>query len=292
MPSATSSVVEIRGLEKTFRDFWGRPRVQALKGIDLEIGSGEVFGLLGPNGSGKSTTVKILLGLLRPTGGTASVLGGSPRSVKLKARLGYLPEESHFYPHLTGEELLRFFARVFSIPEARARTRTDELLRLVGLESARRRTVGEYSKGMLRRIGIAQALVNDPELLILDEPTSGMDPIGNRDVKELLRDLKRRGKTVILSSHLLADVEDVCDRVGILHQGSLTAVGTLESLLADDQRTQIVTDRLSPATVEAVLGLLREREGPGLRAEVGTPSSRLEEYFLRTIEAQEKAARS
>ncbi len=278
-----SPVVETRGLGKVFRDFWGRPRVHALKGLDLGVEPGEVFGLLGPNGSGKSTTIKILLGLLHPTAGFAKVLGGSPREVKLKARIGYLPEESNFYPHLSAEETLSFFGSIFALPTQVIRRRTDELIHLVGLEGARRRLVGEFSKGMLRRIGLAQALINDPELLILDEPTAGLDPIGNREVKNLLVDLKRRGKTVLISSHLLADIEEVCDKVAILHEGQLRAFGAVDRLLADDQRTQITTRRLSPGTIEAVRALLDEREGADLKVEVGMPSTRLEEFFVRTV---------
>jgi ABC-2 type transport system ATP-binding protein len=204
--------------------------------------------------------------------------------VRLKARLGYLPEDSPFYPHLSAQETLHFYGSLFSLPRRVLRNRVTELLELVGLQGARARLVGEFSKGMLRRLGLAQSLVNDPDLLILDEPTAGMDPIGTREVKDLLLDLKRRGKTVILSSHLLADVEDVCDRVAILHEGRLEALGSVESLLADDQRTQITTDRLSPPTVEALIALLREREGPEINILIGSPSARLEAFFIKTVE--------
>lgn len=275
--------VEVQALEKTFRDFWGRPRVAALRGVDLEVRPGEVFGLLGPNGSGKSTTIKLLLGLLWPTRGSIRVLGASPRDVRSRARIGYLPEESYFYPHLTAVELLLLVARIFGLPRGLARERASELLQLVGLASAGNRAVGELSKGMLRRIGLAQALVNDPDLLILDEPTAGMDPLGTREVKDILRTLRSRGKSVILSSHLLGDVEDVCDRIAILHEGKVRAAGEVSALLADDRRTQITTSRLGPGTVDAVLALLREREGQGLEVAVGPPASRLEELFLRVI---------
>jgi len=278
------AVVDIRALGKVFRNFWGRPIVAALTRLELEVARGEIFGLLGPNGSGKSTTIKLLLGLLHPSSGSARVLGGSPRDVRLKARVGYLPEDSPFYPHLSAEETLRFYGNIFSLPKKVLRERVTELLRLVGLQGSRTRLVGEFSKGMLRRLGLAQSLVNDPDLLILDEPTAGMDPIGTREVKDLLLDLKRRGKTVILSSHLLADVEDVCDRVAILHEGRLEALGSMESLLADDQRTQITTDRLSPPTIEALIALLREREGPKIKILIGSPSARLEAFFIKTVE--------
>ncbi len=287
-----SPVVETRGLQKVFRDFWGRPRVHALKGLDLRVAEGEVFGLLGPNGSGKSTTIKILLGLLHPTAGSVRVLGGSPRDIRLKARIGYLGEESHFYPHLNADETLAFFGKIFALSSKEIARRSDALIRRTGLEDARKRPVGEYSKGMLRRIGLAQALINDPDLLILDEPTAGLDPIGNREVKDLLLELKRRGKTVLISSHLLADVEDVCDRVAILHQGQLKACGSVEKLLEDDQRTQIISPRLSPETIEAVRALISEREGDRHTIEVGAPSTRLEELFLRTVKSPGEAPSS
>jgi ABC-2 type transport system ATP-binding protein len=184
---------------------------------------------------------------------------------------------------LSARETLLFFGDIFSLPRKALRKRADDLLALVGLVEAADRRLGEYSKGMLRRIGLAQALVNDPELLILDEPTAGLDPMGTREVKDLLLDLRRRGKTVILSSHLLADVEDVCERVAILHEGRLEAMGSVSDLLRDDERTQIITGRLSQATVDALTLFLREREGPALQVEIGKPSTRLEEFFLRVV---------
>jgi ABC-2 type transport system ATP-binding protein len=280
---ANAAAIEIRGLGKTFRRFWGGRGVRALHDLTLEVAAGEIFGLLGPNGSGKSTTIKLLLGLLRPTAGTVQVLGGPPDDVERKARIGYLPEESYFHGHLSAAETLDFYGRIFRLPAALLVERIPALLQLVGLESARDRRLGEYSKGMLRRIGLAQALINDPDLVILDEPTAGMDPIGTREVKDLLRDLRCRGKTVLLSSHLLADVEDVCDRVAILHQGELRALGRLETLLADDRRTQILTGPLAPETVAAVTRVIREREGDAAPVQVGHPSSRLEDFFIRTV---------
>jgi ABC-2 type transport system ATP-binding protein len=235
--------------------------------------------------------MKMLLGLLHPTAGEARVMGGCPRDVRLKARIGYLPEESPFYTHLSGEEALLFYGRLFSIPSAELRTRAAELIELVGLHGARRRLLGEYSKGMLRRFGLAQALINDPDLLLLDEPTAGLDPMGTRQVKDLLLELRARGKTVILSSHLLADVEDVCNRVAILHEGRLQTVGEITTLLQDDQRTQITTDPLSPGTVEGLIDFLREKEGPGLAVRVGRPSTRLEDLFLRIVTAGPPAQR-
>lgn len=274
---------ETRGLGKVFRDVLGRARVTAVRELDLRVEAGEIFGLLGPNGSGKTTTIKLLLGLLRPTKGEVRVFGGSPRDPRRLARVGYLPEESPFYGHLTAEETLRFYGSLFGMGGPELRRRADDLLDRVGLSTARKRRVGEFSKGMLRRIGLAQALINDPDLLVLDEPTAGLDPIGTREVKDLLLELRRRGKTVILSSHLLADIEDVCDRVAILHLGALQALGAMESLLADDQRTQIVTGRLSPSTIEDLISLVKAREGPEVDVVVGKPSTRLEDFFIRTV---------
>ncbi len=209
-------VVSVRGLTKVFKDFWGRPKARAVDSVDFQVRRGEVFGLLGPNGSGKSTTVKLLLGLLYPTKGHIEVFGHSPRHVATKSRIGYLPEESYLYRYLNSRETLQFFGNLFELPRTDRQKRSEQLLEMVGLSQAHLRAVGEFSKGMQRRIGLAQALINDPDLVILDEPTSGLDPIGCREVKDLIVALARRGKTVILSSHLLSDVED--DQVGVVNE--------------------------------------------------------------------------
>jgi ABC-2 type transport system ATP-binding protein len=287
---SVASVIETRNLTRVFRDFWGRPRVRAVDGVGLEVRRGEIFGLLGPNGSGKSTTIKMLLGLLRPTSGKARVLGGAPSDVRLKHRLGYLPEESYLYPFLSGRETLEFYGRIFSLGRAVRRERADSWLRRLGLAGAGDRRVGEYSRGMQRRLGLAQALVNDPELLILDEPTAGLDPVGNRDVKDLLLELRDAGKTVLLSSHLLADVESICDRVAILHRGKLRAMGAVAELLAEDRRTQITTSRLAGATVAELREVIARREGPACEVRVEAPATRLEEFFLRTVEEAPRGA--
>jgi ABC-2 type transport system ATP-binding protein len=228
--SSGEAVVSVRGLTKVFKDFWGRPKARAVDNVDFEVRRGEVFGLLGPNGSGKSTTVKLLLGLLYPTKGHIEVFGHSPRHVATKSRIGYLPEESYLYRYLNSHETLDFFGNLFRLPRKDRRDRAEQLLEMVGLSQTRMRAVGEFSKGMQRRIGLAQALINDPDLVILDEPTSGLDPIGCREVKDVILALARRGKTVILSSHLLSDVEDVCDRVVIYYGGKVQALGTLKEL--------------------------------------------------------------
>src|SRR3989441_7702203 len=261
-------VVSVRGLTKVFKDFWGRPKARAVDNVDFEVRRGEVFGLLGPNGSGKSTTVKLLLGLLYPTKGHIEVFGHSSRHVATKSRIGYLPEESYLYRYLNSRETLDFFGNLFRLPKGDRDNRAEQLLEMVGLSQTRTRAVGEFSKGMQRRIGLAQALINDPDLVILDEPTSGLDPIGCREVKDLILALARRGKTVILSSHLLSDVEDVCDRVVIYYGGKIQAMGTLEQLLATPDAIQITTPALPRETMQRVLEILRH--------EVGEDKERLE----------------
>ncbi|MGD0537469.1 MAG: ABC transporter ATP-binding protein [Verrucomicrobiota bacterium] len=284
-PGAPSAevVVAVRGLTKVFKDFWGRPKARAVDNVDFEVRRGEVFGLLGPNGSGKSTTVKLLLGLLHPTRGHIEVFGHSPRHVATKSRIGYLPEESYLYRYLDSAETLDFFGNLFHLPPKERRNRSEQLLEMVGLSQVRRRTVGEFSKGMQRRIGLAQALINDPDLVILDEPTAGMDPIGCREVKDLIIALARRGKTVLLSSHLLADVEDVCDRVVIYYGGRIQAMGTLKELLATPDSLRITTPVLTRPLLERVLELLRQETGPD-QVRIETPTQNLESYFLGVVE--------
>src|SRR5580765_6546567 len=250
-------VVSVRGLTKIFKDFWNRPKARAVDNVDFEVRRGEVFGLLGPNGSGKSTTVKLLLGLLHPTKGHLEVFGHSPRHVATKARIGYLPEESYLYRYLNSRETLDFFGNLFELRKDQRNTRAEQLLDMVGLNQTRTRAVGEFSKGMQRRIGLAQALINDPDLVILDEPTSGLDPIGCREVKDLILALARRGKTVILSSHLLSDVENVCDRVVIYYGGKIQAMGNLKDLLATPDAIRITTPTLPRPTMEKVLEMIR-----------------------------------
>lgn len=276
------NVVVVRGLTKVFKDFWGRPKARAVENIDFEVRKGEVFGLLGPNGSGKSTTVKMLLGLLNPTRGHIEVFGKSPRHVPTKQRIGYLPEESYLYRFLDSEETLDFFGNLFSLPPAERKVRSEQLLDMVGLNAAKLRAVGEFSKGMQRRIGLAQALINDPDLIILDEPTSGLDPIGCREVKDLILALAKRGKTVILSSHLLSDVEDVCDRVVIYYGGKVRAQGTLKELLMEPDTLRITTPVLQRDTMEKVLEIIRRDVGQeGVR--VDNPTQNLESYFLDVV---------
>lgn len=286
-------IVEAIGLVKTFGDFWLRAKARAVDGIAFEVRPHEIFGLLGPNGSGKSTTIKMILGLLRPTKGRLLVFGRDPGDVALKSRIGYLPEESYLYRYLTPRETLDYYAKLFGMPRAMRRKRTDELLEMVGLEGAAHRVAGEFSKGMARRLGLAQALINDPDFLILDEPTSGLDPIGTRQVKDLLLDLGRRGKTILLSSHLLADVEDVCDRMVVLYGGKIRASGTTEELLTDTNRTTIRAPRLKSETITKIDQLIAREEGVAIEA-VDAPRQRLEDLFVQIVERarQEQSANS
>ena len=283
------TVVAVRGLTKIFKDFWGRPKARAVDGVDFEVKRGEVFGLLGPNGSGKSTTVKLLLGLLHPTKGHIEVFGRSPRHVATKSRIGYLPEESYLYRYLNSRETLDFFGNLFELSKGDRNNRAEQLLEMVGLSQAHLRAVGEFSKGMQRRIGLAQALINDPDLVILDEPTSGLDPIGCREVKDLIVALARRGKTVILSSHLLADVEDVCDRVVIYYGGKVQAMGTLRELLATPDAIRITTPALPRETLERVLEIMRKDVAQD-KVHIDTPTQNLESYFLDVVKKARTAA--
>ncbi len=283
-----NSVIQVAGLTKVFRDFWRRARVRAVHDLDLEIHPGEIYGLLGPNGSGKSTTIKVLLGLLYPTRGKVLVFGKPTHDVAIKSRIGYLPEESYLYRFLNARETLDYYGQLFQIPRRERRRRTEELLEMVGLKSVARRPVGEYSKGMARRIGLAQALINNPELLILDEPTSGLDPIGSKLVKDIIVRLGTvHRKTIVLSSHLLADVEEVCGRVTILYGGRVQVQGQMEDVLTRQDQIQFTTEALSDETVAEIEKLVLQREGKSLR--LSKPRDRLENLFLRVVrEAHEQ----
>ncbi len=289
----SEKIVEAVGLTKVFSDFWLRAKARAVDGIDFDIRRGEIFGLLGPNGSGKSTTIKMILGLLHKSKGRLLVFGKDPSDVAVKKRIGYLPEESYMYRFLNPEETLDYYAKLFGIARRERARRVGELLEMVGLQQVRHRAVGEFSKGMTRRLGLAQALVNDPEFLILDEPTSGLDPVGTRQVKDLLMELGRRGKTVLLSSHLLDDVEDVCDRMVVLYGGRIRAGGTADDLLTDTSRTVLTTSRLTPDTIARIDKLLHERQGIGVDL-VDSPRERLEDFFMQLVEKarQEQIATS
>lgn len=274
-------VIETHNLSKVYHDFWGRPKVKALKALDLEIHQGEIFGLLGPNGSGKTTTIKLLLGLLFPTSGQAMVFGKEAQEVTKNERIGYLPEESYLYRFLNAEETLDFYGRLFDMPASVRKQRTAELIEMVGLTGAKRRQLREYSKGMTRRIGLAQALINDPELIVLDEPTTGLDPIGCREMKDLILRLRSEGKTVLMCSHLLADVQDVCDRIAILHQGELKELGRVDSLLKVRDVTEIHASSLSDAAKAEIQAVIERHQGQVLK--IDNPTTTLEELFLSIV---------
>lgn len=283
----TEAVIETRSLSKVYRDFWGRKKVRALNSLNLEVKKGEIFGLLGPNGSGKTTTIKLLLGLLFPTEGTVEILGQPATDVSKNQRIGYLPEESYLYRFLNSEETLDFYGRLFNMSKKERRERTEQLLEMVKLQHARKRQLREYSKGMTRRIGLAQALINNPDLVLLDEPTSGLDPLGTRDMKDMILDLREQGKTVLMCSHVLSDVQDVCDRVAILDGGELKVLGRVDELLKNQGVTQIRTSTLSDEAIAEVKAVVAKYSAQTL--DVDHPTTTLEDLFLKTV--RDSAAR-
>src|SRR6516165_193332 len=269
-------IVETHKLTKIYRDFWGRQKKTALRALNVEIRAGEIFGLLGPNGSGKTTTIKLLLGLLFPTEGEAFLFGQPAADVRKNEKIGYLPEESYLYRFLNAEETLDFYGRLFNMTAEQRRRRAQELIEMVKLKADRKRILKEYSKGMRQRIGLAQALINDPELVILDEPTSGLDPLGTRWMKDLILDLRKQGKTVLMCSHRLDDVQDVCDRIAILYEGELQELGEVSRLLEVANRLELqannvqLTDALRRDLEEVI------RRHGGAIEHYGHPSTTLE----------------
>ena len=251
----TEPAVQVKGLNKVFPIPFRRDKIVAVRNLDLRVEVGEVYGLLGPNGSGKSTTLKIILGLVSPTRGRTEIFGCDSRLVESRKAVGFLPENPYFYKYLTGEETLRFFGKLCGLRGSRLKKRIDELLALVGLTNARDRRLGTYSKGMLQRIGLAQALVNEPRLIVLDEPTAGVDPAGSRDIRDLIVNLKGQGTTVLLSSHLLAQAQEICDRVGIFANGVLVREGRLDELIAIENQTELILENASGALLNEVEAL-------------------------------------
>jgi len=277
--------VETFSLTKIFSDWWGRDKVYAVNDLNLQVRYNEVFGLLGPNGSGKTTTLKLLLGLLHPTKGKALCLGGDGADPKINARIGFMPEESYLYRYLNARETLDFYGRLFALPAGVRKMRIEALLDMVGLKAAANRPVGTFSKGMARRIGLAQALINDPDLLILDEPTTGLDPIGTRQIKDLILQLAKRGKTILLCSHLLADVEDVCDRIAILYAGKIQSEGKVKDLLLQTDRREITTGSISDTAVEKIKQIVQNENAD---CTVTSPMDRLETFFIKTVAAAQQ----
>jgi ABC-2 type transport system ATP-binding protein len=279
--------IETFSLTKIFSDWWGRNRVIAVDDLNLKVKTNEVFGLLGPNGSGKTTTLKMLLGLLHPTKGKSLILEGDATDTAVNKRIGFLPEESYLYRYLTARETLDFYGRLFKLPARVRKLRIEALLDMVGLKAMANRPVGTFSKGMARRIGLAQALINDPDLLILDEPTTGLDPIGTRQIKDLIIELAKRGKTILLCSHLLADVEDVCDRIAILYGGKIQAEGSVRDLLRHSEKTAITAARLSAGALDKIKQLLA---GEHTEYTIDSPMDRLETFFINIVAAAQQQA--
>src|SRR5271156_2560742 len=284
-PVATPFAAETVGLTKRYPLTWKRKVLVALDHLDLQIRPGEVFGLLGPNGSGKSTTLKLLLGLIVPSDGTARVFGEPPGSLAALKRVGFLPENPYFYAFLNGDETLRFYGKLTGMGGAKLEARIEELIELVGLENGRERPLRSYSKGMLQRIGLAQAMIHDPEILFLDEPTAGVDPLGSSQIRDLILRFKKMGKTVIFSSHLLEQVQEVADRVAIFSLGKKVLEGPLSSLLSEDQGTQIgLSTGLDEARQQQVLKLLAQAGIDERDVSFTRPRLSLEQLYLRTVQ--------
>jgi ABC-2 type transport system ATP-binding protein len=272
------SAISIQNLTKVFPIPFRRERITAVRNLSLDVEPGQVYGLLGPNGSGKSTTMKIVLGLVSPSAGSTRIFGRDSREVESREEVGFLPENPYFYKFLTGEEALFFYGKICGMRGAKLRDRAGELLNLVGLEHARDRRLAGYSKGMLQRIGLAQALIQQPRLLVLDEPTAGVDPAGSREIRDLILDFKKRGITVLLCSHLLSQVQEICDRVGILHKGVLVREGRLDELISIENQTEIILEGASPEVMAKIHELLGQ-SGARVLAE-RKPQTTLERFFL------------
>lgn len=271
--------VEVKDLVKDFKASFRGRKVRAVRKVSLKIAPGEVYGLIGPNGSGKSTTMKALLGLLAPTAGSCAIFGRNSLKVDSRREVGFLPENPYFYKHLTAAETVRFFGKLCGMRGRKLRDRVSELLKLVGLEEARNRRLKGFSKGMLQRIGLAQALVQEPRLLVLDEPTAGVDPAGSREIRDLILELKKRGITVFLCSHLLEQVQEVCDRVGIINQGVMVKEGVLEELISLENRTELVLENAGPDLREQIRLLVEVTDGARVVSE-GKARTTLERLFL------------
>ena len=280
--SDPAPAVEIRNLVKEFKTSFRRKPLRAVDDVSIRIMPGEVYGLIGPNGSGKSTTMKALLGLVAPSSGQCSIYGRDSLKVYSRDEVGFLPENPYFYKHLSGAETLRFYGKLCGLGGRKLEDRVGELLALVDLEGARDRRLGGYSKGMLQRIGLAQALVQEPRLVILDEPTAGVDPLGSRQIRDLILKLRERGITVFLCSHLLEQVQEVCDRVGIIFRGKMVREGKLEDLIAIEDQSEIVLRDASPELLEKIKELVESTPGASL-VKTGKPRTTLERLFLREI---------
>lgn len=282
----SQAAVEIRNLVKEFKISFRRKPLRAVDDVSIRIMPGEVYGLIGPNGSGKSTTMKALLGLVAPSAGQCSIFGCDSMKVDSRNEVGFLPENPYFYKHLSGAETLRFYGKLCGLKGRALNDRVSELLALVDLEGARDRRLGGYSKGMLQRIGLAQALVQEPRLVILDEPTAGVDPLGSRQIRDLILKLSERGITVFLCSHLLEQVQEVCDRVGIIFRGKMVREGRLDDLIAIEDQSEIVLRDASPELLQKIKALVDLTPGSSV-VRTGKPRTTLERLFLREITKDE-----
>ncbi len=280
-----AAAVEVKNLVKDFKGPFRGKKVRAVKDVSLTIAPGEVYGLIGPNGSGKSTTMKAVLGLVAPTSGTCAIFGKNSTKVDSRSEVGFLPENPYFYKHLTAAETVRFYGRLCGMRGRVLKDRIEEMLELVGLQDARDRRLKGFSKGMLQRIGLAQALVQDPRLVVLDEPTAGVDPTGSREIRDLILTLKNRGITVFLCSHLLEQVQEICDRVGIIHQGVLVNEGRLGDLISLEDKTELILQNASPDLMEQIRTLIEVTHGTDLVSE-GRARTTLETLFLKETQAK------
>jgi ABC-2 type transport system ATP-binding protein len=274
----STPAISIQNLTKIYPIPFKRETVTAVQDLSLTVEPGQVYGLLGPNGSGKSTAMKIVLGLVSPTKGRTEIFGRDSRTVESREDVGFLPENPYFYKFLTGAETLRFYGKLCGLSSAKIRERSRELLKIVGLENAADRRLGGYSKGMLQRIGLAQAMIQEPRLLVLDEPTAGVDPAGSREIRDLILDFKKRGITVLLCSHLLEQVQEICDRIGILNRGKLIREGRLEDLISIQDQTELILENASPELLATIQAAIAKTSGRLL--EQRKPQKTLERYFL------------
>lgn len=284
------AAVEVKNLVKDFKGPFRGKNVRAVNDVSLQIAPGEVYGLIGPNGSGKSTTMKAVLGLVAPTSGSCAIFGRNSTKVDSRSEVGFLPENPYFYKHLTGAETVRLYGRLCGMKGLELKHRVEEMLELVGLQDARDRRLKGFSKGMLQRIGLAQALVQDPHLVILDEPTAGVDPVGSREIRDLILELKGRGITVFLCSHLLEQVQEICDRVGIIHQGVLVNEGRLDDLISLEDKTELILENATPELMEQIRTLVEVTHGADLVSE-GRARTTLESLFLRETRAKKVTVR-
>lgn len=285
---AETPAVSVNHLTKVFKGTLVKGAFRAVHDLSLEVKAGEVYGLIGPNGSGKSTTMKVILGLLKPTQGSTSIFGVPSTEVGSRHSVGFLPENPYFYKHLTGRETLHFYGSLCGMRGERLKSRTDEMLAITGLEDAATRRVGGYSKGMLQRLGLAQALIHEPRLLVLDEPTAGVDPAGSRKIRDLIIEFRARGITVLVTSHLLEQMQEVCDRVGIMAHGRMVREGRLEDLIAVENQTEMILENASPALLTKINALIQAEGGDTKLVRSGRPRTTLERLFIEATHESKK----